>query len=333
MKKEPYKQLTTDDLALLEKLQCFIPHTVFDAHTHMLRDKHLPEGNNIFRIYGTISAERLINDQRVIYKDRKFGALLLPMPSLLYRDHPEIRDDANEWIAAELEKAPTCVGAVYVMPGDTAEQIEAMLTHPRIKGFKCYHQTAVNPEATFLANIGEYLPESAWQVANKYGMSITLHMVKPLALADPENMAYIKEMSTKYPNAKLILAHCARGFAAWTTIESVRELRGISNIYYDLAAICDPATIAEVIRQAGSDHVMWGSDYAIDRACGKPISCGLEFRWLYSHELPENVDLPTSWTVIESLFAFYQASLLLDLTPNEVECIFYKNGMQMYGLM
>ena len=332
MSNHPFVELTPYDLSLLDKLQDFIPDTVFDAHAHLHHVDHMPEGRNLFRDLGTADVTRLLNDQKTIYGNRGFFALLLPTPSLLFRDRPELRDEVNAWMTAELEKAPNCVGAVYVMPGDTVEKIKGMLVHPRIKGFKCYHQTAKTEGSTYLADIGDYLPESAWEVANEYGMSITLHMVKPLALADPENMAYIKSMSAKYPQAKLILAHCARGFAPWTTIETVRQLKGIPNIYYDMAAICDPATMVEVIRQAGSDHVMWGSDYIIDRVHGKPVACSDGFRWLYTHDLPAEVDFPTSLTIIESLFSFYQASLILDLPKEEIKQVFYGAGCQLFGL-
>jgi glutamate-1-semialdehyde 2,1-aminomutase len=207
-----------------------------------------------------------------------------------------------------------------------------MIKHPRIRGFKCYHQSSVTKGPTFLSDVEEYLPETAWQVAEEREMSITIHMVKPHALADEKNMAYFKAMTAKYPHAKLILAHCARGFASWTTVQPVRELRGIPNIYYDMGAICDPATIFELIRQAGPEHVMWGTDYFIDRAHGKPVNCGESFRWLYTHELPDSVNFPVCKTVLEALFAFWQASLMLDMTKSDIEQVFYKTGTDLFGL-
>ena len=183
-----------------------------------------------------------------------------------------------------------------------------------------------------MADIAEYLPEVAWEIANERGLVITLHMVKELSLADPVNLAYIKEKTAQYPNARLILAHCARGFASWTTIETVRQLKGIPNIYYDMAAISEPATMFEVIRQAGVDKVMWGSDYCIDRVRGRAFSCGQTFAWLYEYDLPESVHMPMSLVCLESLFAFYQASLMLDLTKAEIQDIFYNNAIRLLGL-
>jgi len=323
---------TDEDRALLERLQEFIPDKVFDAHAHLHNVKYMPEENNLFQSFGTAGAERFLADQKDLYGDRKVRALLLPTPSLLFNDKPELRQEMCDWMDEELRKAPDCVGALYVMPQDTVEDIEAMLTNPQIRGFKCYHQSAKTAGPTWFAEVGEYLPESAWQIANERGMSITIHMVKDKALSDENNMAYYKEMTAKYPNAKLILAHCARGFASWTTIEAVRELMGIPNIYYDMAAICDAAVMAEVIRQAGPKHVMWGSDYCIDRCHASYMNTGESFRWIYKHELPEGINFPICKMVLESLFSFKKASLMLDLTKDEIEQIFYRTGCQLFGL-
>ena len=323
---------TDADREMLDKLQSFIPDKVFDAHAHLHKVEYCTPGINMFQGYGTADMERLLRDQKELYGERKFRGLILPTPAALFNDRPDLRREMNDWMNEELYKAPDCVGAVYVMPGDTKEEIEAMLKNPQIRGFKCYHQSAKTDGPTWFAEVGQYLPEAAWEVANERGMSITIHMVRPLALSDEKNMAYFKQMCAKYPNAKLILAHCARGFASWTTIEAIREMKGIPNLYYDMAAICDPATMFELIRQAGADHVMWGSDYFIDRAHGKPVNTGESFQWLYLHEIPENVVFPACKTVLESLMCFYLASLMLDLTQEQIEQVFYYTGCELFGL-
>lgn len=323
---------TEEDRAMQRKLQSFIPPKVFDAHAHLHNTAYMPEGINMFRRFGTADAERFLRDQKEIYGERKIRGLLLPTPSVVFNGSPELRKQMNDWLSDELRKVPDCVGAVYVMPDDTKEEIEAMLINPQIRGFKCYHQAAKTDGPTWDARIDQYLPESAWQVADERGMTITLHMVRPEALADDANKAYILEMTARYPNAKLILAHCARGFASWTTIETVRQLKGIPNIYYDMAAICDAATMGELIRQAGVDRVMWGSDYCIDHIHAKPVNVGNSFCWLYRHEMAEGMNFPVCMTVWESLFAFYQASLLLDLSREEIARIFYDNACELFGI-
>jgi glutamate-1-semialdehyde 2,1-aminomutase len=284
----------------------------------------------MFQGYGTADMERLLRDQKELYGDRKFRGLILATPSALFNERPDLRLEMNAWMNEELYKAPDCVGTIYVMPNDTVEDIKSMLTNPQIRGFKCYHQSAKTDGPTWLAEVWQYLPESAWQVADKHGLCITVHLVKDAALSDPDNLAHIKEMTAKYPNAKLILAHCARGFAAWTVIEAARKLNGIDNIYYDTAAVCESSAIFEVIRQAGADHVMWGTDYPIDRSYGKPITCGTKLHWMYKRNMVNPDACPVALVVVESLFAMYQACLMLDATKEDVENIFYNNAVKLF---
>lgn len=322
-----------EDLALLERLQNFIPEKIFDMHAHIHNVEHIEDNPRSLCIrHGTATALGFLEEQKALYGDRLVRGMLIPFPTMNFKT-PGIPDKVNEWFLQQLETVPTCVGEVFVKPGDTREHIESLLVSDRIKGFKCYHITADTDGPTFKANIGEYLPEVAWEIANERGFVITLHMVKELSLADPENLAYIKEKTAQYPNAKLILAHCARGFSSWTTIETVRQLKNIPNLYYDMAAICEPATMYEVIRQAGCDKVMWGSDYCIDRVRGRASSCGLGFAWLYEYDLPKDeIQLPMNLVCLESLFAFYQASIMLDLTRQQIEDIFYNNAIRLLGL-
>ena len=324
---------TQEDKALLERLQGFIPEKIFDMHAHIHNVAHIENNPDSLCIrHGTASAQDFLREQKELYGDRLVRGMLIPFPTMNFKT-PGIPEQVNEWFLQQLETAPTCVGEVFVKPGDTREYMESLLVNPRVKGFKCYHITAATDGPTFKADIGEYLPEVAWEIANERGLVITLHMVKDLSLADPQNLAYIKEKTAQYPNAKLILAHCARGFSSWTTIETVRQLKGIPNLYYDMAAICEPATMYEVIRQAGHDKVMWGSEYCIDRVRGRASSFGISFAWFYDYDFPKDVmQLPMNLGCLESLFAFYQASLMLDLSKGEIQDIFYNKAVRLLGL-
>ena len=325
--------LNKEDLALLARLQSFLPKKVFDAHAHIHNTVHITNSPDSLAVHhGSASAQVFLEEQKLIYGDRQVSGMLLPFPTADFQT-PGIPEEVNRWVLEELKTAPNCVGQVYVKPGDTRQYLESLLVSPQVKGFKCYHFTAQTDGPTTEADIGEYLPEIAWEIANERGMVITLHLVKALSLADPQNMAYILEKTARYPNAKLILAHCARGFSSWTTIEHVRQMKGIPNIYYDLAGITDPATIFETIRQAGHNKVLWGSDYCIDRARCKAVSTSQTFTWLFDRFLAKKeVHLPVSLLCLESLFAFYQASLMLDLTQEQIADIFYNNASTLLEL-
>ena len=320
------------DLSLLQRLQSFIPQNIFDAHAHIYNLEHMPDDPClIYNRYGNAGAARFLKDQKKLYGERKVRAMFIPYPAALHKDKA-LRHEMNRWIIMQLADAPDCVCEIYTTPGDTEEELEAQLVSDRIKGFKCYHLTADCEYPSWQANIGAYLPECAWIVADRHKLCITLHMVKELSLSDPDNLSYIKDMTAKYPHAKLILAHCARGFASWQTIESVRQLKGIPNLYYDMAAITDPATMYELIRQSGCDKVLWGSDYPIDRSHTRTVNTAQGFAWLENCEALEKLGFHCSSLCLESLFAFYQASLMLDATREDIENIFYYNAIRLFDL-
>lgn len=303
-------------------IKSFLPSKIFDAHTHI----GLFSGKNY-------TAKDFILSQKEYFPSAEVlcgNLITFPDPSLVDKNK---RYKSVLFLKEQLDLFPDCCGEIIVLPDDNDEDIESLIIHPNIKGFKCYHCYADRKD-TFNAEIDEYLPESAWRVADKYKMCITLHMVKDAALSDENNLSYIKQMAEKYPNAKLILAHCARGFAAWTVVEAAKELKKYTNIYYDVAAVCESPAIYECIRTAGVKRILWGSDYAISDMNGKCVSFGDGFIWIYENEFNKikTGELSIKRIESESLLALRQACNMLDLTNKDIEDIFYNNASELFRL-
>ena len=329
--------LTQDDKQALALLEDFLPGKIFDMHMHIGSARFSPgmwrPGNSFSRCGETITMERYGSHMGQLFGDREYrGNMIICPDEQMAEAKSENRTVAVQFLAQQLEKYPDCVGELPVGPADTVEELENMLIHPRIIGFKCYHLATGKPDS-FQREIGEYLPESAWQVADQRGLCITLHMVRDLALADPENMAYIKQMAIKYPNAKLILAHAARSFAAWTTMETAEQLAQYPNVYFDLSAVCEPGAIFEIIRKCGHKRVFWGSDYPIAMNRGKCVSIGAGFLWLLNAQLSDCTGdgaFPAYLVGVENLLAVRAACKMLDLDRKAVEDIFYNNAVELF---
>ena len=100
MERRDLTALNEADLRLREKLDAFLPDRIFDAHAHLYRTEALPEGDGLFQLLGTRDIRRLDEDRKKLYGDRRFGALLLMMPSPRYRSEPGLRDRENAWLAS-----------------------------------------------------------------------------------------------------------------------------------------------------------------------------------------------------------------------------------------
>lgn len=324
--------VTEHDKKLLARLDPFIPDKVFDAHSHFCIIPHVTSGVNAFTTFGETSAKRTLEDAKDIYGERAFGALILPAPAPIYNSEPHLRDEYNEWMCGELDVDEKLIGALYVLPDDTEEKLRDMIKHERAKAFAAFFATAKGSDNPSEADFPEYLPETAWVVANERGMAISVHMGHIKGIANDNNVEYVKSMCKKYPNAKLILAHGARGFGSCNIIENAKKLSGIPNLYYDIGGICDAAAIAQMIRCAGADHVLWATDYFVDRVHARPINIGEGFTWIYSHEQPEGMEIPCCMLLLESMFALYQATILLELERVDIEKIFYRNAAELFGV-
>ncbi len=325
------------DSRLIQQMASFLPKQIFDAHAHLYDSSFLPSlfnpDSNIF------CKEKLICSDYMKYQGTLFGPVekihinLISMPDLAMADRQNgLRKASVQFLVNQLEQQPEHVGEVVVLPDDTEDDIESLLIHPSIRGFKCYH-TLAKEKPSWNAKIETYLPESAWRVAHERGLCITLHLVRDQALADSSNNAYIKQKAEKYPNATLILAHAARGFAAWTTLISVSELKSYDNVWFDLSAICEPTAIFAILKHCGYKRVLWGSDFPVSMARGKAISLADSFYWIYKQDLERfQSETPVHATLIgiENLLAVEQACCMLDLGPPEIEDIFYNNARLLF---
>lgn len=328
--------LSPGDKVAVEKLRSFLPERIFDMHMHIASRESAPTvmrvGSMWAQVGEQVDMDSYLRDQGRLFPDAKVvRANMIPMPDVSMKEpNAPCREAATRLVVAQLEKHPECVGQAMVLAGDTRQDIERQLVHPNIRGLKCYHQTAPG-ENTADCTIPQYLPEAAWEVANERGLCITLHLVRRLSLADPENLNYICTMAAKYPNARLILAHAARGFAAWTAVETVGQLAVYPNIYFDLSAVCEVPAICQILKTCGHKRVFWGSDYAISMMRGKCVSVGQDFVWLYGEDLEKWLD--DAYLVgVENLLAVRDACTILDMSREAVEDIFYNNAMEFFGL-
>lgn len=329
---------TQYDFDAAKILNDFLPDKMFDAHAHLYDASFISgmcNGGGAFDMRKRCEVSDYIEDMRPLIGDREIRLNIITTPDASQQAADSVcRKESVEFLVDQLNRFPDHVGEVMVGPDDTVEDLEKMLVHPNIRGFKCYHLLAHN-KPTWNAAIGDYLPESAWEVANKHGLVITLHMVRDKALADPINSEYIVRMAKKYPNAVLILAHAARSFAAWTAVESVEVLKDLDNVWFDFSGICESPAEFQIIRKCGVDRCMWGSDYPISRLAGKAISIADSFYWIGTKDLQTFAGATTFRSGLvgtENLMALRQTCLMLDLGRNDIEKIFYKNAMNLFNL-
>ena len=319
-------EITAADRKLFEqKLGEFMPPNSFDAHAHWYDLRHIDV---------EAAAPEVGHDAMHASMRQWMGGAVLTEG--LFFGYPMRGLDcaaANQFVAEQLQSHPGCRGLMLIRPGDDPAEVEAELLENQFSGFKVYHVFAAR-EDSFHAEQGEFLPEWAWELAHRHGLWITMHMVLPKALSDPRNLAYIQTQCRRHPNARLVLAHAARGFNAAHTADAIDGLRGIDNVFFDTSAVCEPAAFEAILRATGTTRLMYGSDFPVSELRGTALSVGDGFTWLYGHSLDWDAwpyGAP-SLVGIESLLALQQASRTMALTDGDLERIFGGNARQLLGI-
>ena len=312
-------------------LRDFVPPESFDAHAHLYDLRHLipsAKADSLPRC-SAVDHESLVASMRQWMGDHVVQeGLYFPLPTAQLDCTA-----ANRFLAASLRGRNRCRGLMMIRPDDEPADVEAQLLESNFAGFKVYHVFAEREE-TFHATQGEFLPEWAWELADRYSLVIMMHMVLPRALSDPSNQAYIRDHCRQYPAAKLILAHAARGFNARHTVDAAGVLRGLDNVWCDTSAVCEPAAFEAILAACGPTRLLYGSDFPVSELRGRSVSVGDGFFWMYDH----NVEW-SGWkhatpqlVGIESLLALQQACRTMKLIDRDIEKIFGDNARQILGL-
>ncbi len=325
--------VTDSDRELFDReLDSFVPPTIFDAHAHWYRADHFPPEAlpGLVRSGPAVAGSEAF-DQAItaLIPKRRTEGLFFGFPN------PQVDVDAeNQFLFQELRRRPNSRGQMLITPKQDPEFIRETVRGCGLVGLKCYHVYSPR-RPTFDSLIEEFLPEAQVRVAHEEGLSITLHMVRPRALADVANQETIRRYCERYPNMRLILAHAARGFNPHHTILGIESLRGLRNVWFDTSAVTDSGAIEAIINTLGHQRVLYGSDFPVSHLRGRCVGLGDSFLWISS----DNADLEVSYAKLElalvgheSLRTLKIAALSTRLTDSQVEDIFHKNGAQLFGL-
>lgn len=315
------------DVELFEReLRSFVPPNAFDSHAHPYTFAGLFPGQS-----PPTPGDAEVGIDVYMRETRKWMGDRCPTDGLFFPVPIRGGEVAsqNQFLAGELKRHPGSRGLMLVTPQDDPAAVERMVKDVGFLGFKVYHIYANRPD-TFNADTGEFVSDWMWEIANRHGLCILLHMVRPRALMDEGNQSYIQQHCRRYPNARLILAHAARGFCARHTVHGIDCLRGLDNVFFDTSAICEAAPFEAIMRVMGVERLMFAMDFPVSQFRGRCSSLGDSFFWMYENNVdwgddPKGAARPTL-IGIESLLALQTACRQRGLGDADVERLFCSNA-------
>lgn len=326
-------QFTDADRTFVERhIAPYLPDKIFDAHAHLFCHAHYPAGMLPPTLIGTPTEIGMQVYREYIEwlhpHQRTRGGLFF---GLAFRGDRAAND---AYVAQEVRQGQAdgfaAYGQMLIAPEMDAEYVRQQVRRHGFVGLKPYHLMARPDGPTFLAPIEEYLTEDHVRIAHEEGLTITLHMVRDRAMADPANQATIRRYCERYPNMRLILAHAARGFNPWHTIEGIGSLQGLPNVWCDTSAVTEAGAFEAIVETLGHQRLLYGTDFYVSHLRGRCIAIGDSFHWLYAEEMgleEKHVTLQPVLIGLESLRSLILAFHRLKLTDGQIEDIFYNNAV------
>ncbi|MBV7333318.1 amidohydrolase [Chloroflexi bacterium TSY] len=315
-------------------IEPYLPDRIFDAHAHLFCHAHYTPETMPSNLVDTPPEIGLDVYHELIEwihpKGRTLGGLFFGLAFL------GERIDNNDFVAQEVNQSPSdfaAYGQMIIDPGMDPDYVRQEVERHGFVGLKPYHLMAQVEGPTFRAPIEAYLPEAHIQVAHELGLTVTLHMVRDRAMADPANQATIRHYCETYPNMRLILAHAARGFNPWHTIEGIDSLAGLDNVWCDTSAVTEAGAFEAIVDTLGHKQLLYGTDFHVSHLRGRCVAIGDSFHWLYAEEMDleeKHINLRPVLIGLESLRSLILALHRLKLSDQQIEDVFYGNGAELF---
>ena len=321
-----------DQIIWDEDLEDFVPERIFDAHTHLRTDAHLPKDQPVYGKSVVYDLPTMVEWNKRIFPNRRIEYLALgnPRPGIDIAAH-------NQWMFDQMKAERNYRMHRLVMPECTADQIRADVEEYGFTGLKPYRFFSVTGGPN-QCRIHEFLTHEQMELANELGLWVTMHLSRFHGCADEHNLRDLEEYtSRRYPNIKWILAHCARAFTYWPMPLAIERLREMPNIWYDCSAVCD--VMPHYTLYKGEDHhrILFGTDnLGAGSFHGRYVAMG---RFWYQFETPKyatqdviHCDHRPTLAVYDQLLCMKHAAQLAELSDSQIEDIFYNNARSAFGL-
>jgi glutamate-1-semialdehyde 2,1-aminomutase len=306
-----------------------IPERVIDSIAHLYRKSDIGVQGPVYNDGPDVVGVDVWNDwmDLLLGGSKKISALFVAPPT----EKKEQIDAANAFVVDELKTVPHARGLVLVAPDSNRDRLENILENTQIRGVKTFC-TYCDYVPDFEAPLEAFLPEWIWQTANDHKLVLLIFLMKKAALNAPENFGYLLTMCQRYPNARVLLGHGARGFCAHNTVSGIKHLAGLKNIYVDCSNICEPLALISAMRVLGPERLLFASDFPLSQTRGKATTVGDGFVWMtnrnFNWDSYSYVCNPTLIGV-ESLRNLFDVCDIERLSRADVEKIFSQNAEEM----
>lgn len=240
-----------------------LPDKIVDMHLHITTDEICrntkPDMTDWAAQCGSVMT---INDyeaySKVFYPGKKLYINALPSVT-----KGVDADMGNEYIASLKRSGRARFGCMLTDPSWSAEYTERVLLEGNFDGYKPYPDFIAGKKSVDIGMF-DFINRGQFEVLNKLKKAMVLHLPRAGRFPDDKNIKELTTIKEKYPDIKLIIAHCGRSYAINVIKEAHRKLGSMLNeFYYDIAAVLNPAVLRYMLENVSHDRIMYGTDLPV----------------------------------------------------------------------
>ncbi len=332
-----------DKKVYAEELRDFLPDKILDVHTHVWLNSNIPaaelaaeEADNRcvkwpWLVAKDDSLEDLQETYRLLFPGKDVSALMFTSRGGWEKNNAYVSDASRRsgWPAL-----------YYSHPEESADEVEEKIRSGGFLGLKSYLDFAPSYIPASEIRIFDFFPKHQLARMNEMGAIVMLHIPRNGRLKDPVNLEQILEIKREFPRVRLIIAHIGRAYTPDDIGNAFTDyLDKVPDLMYDFSANCCDAAITEVLKHAGPEHVMYGTDMPILRMrTHRIIENGTYINLIppglygdpsqdsHLREVSPAEAEKITFFVYEELLAFKRSAQALGLTKADVENVMYHNA-------
>lgn len=322
-----------------EELAPWLPEEIIDIHVHVCLDSQLTRPFSAERRAAMwpldIGLEQSWETLRATYAALfpKQRVTALAFGSVL----KEIDIDATNRYIMDGTRDPSNLakGLFVSSPEMSVGTLEEALSMGFL-GIKPYPDLA--PRDTDEVSIYEFLPHEHLQAMNRLKGIVILHIPRKGRLSDPDNIRELLEISDRYPDIRLIVAHIGRAYCMPTAEPGLLPFADRPNVLFDTAAHLNADVFQYALEMVGPDRLLFGTDLPVTLMRGMREHVGNQYinytdgpyGWNKVRKSPEE-EANYTFFIYEELKALIEAVKRAGLGKDAFRKIMYTNSLGVMG--
>jgi uncharacterized protein len=270
--------------------------------------------------------ERLAEDGRMLFPDRPYNAVCFGYPTPAADISRE-----NAYVAqagARRGFFPLLLAGNGLMP---VAEIEKAVREQGFFGYKVFLNWYGDDYAD--VRVQEMVGAAELRLANELGLIVLLHVPGARRLADPRVQEGVREWASRYPNLRIVLAHCGRAYHPDEMAQGIGGIADLKNVYLDSSMVMEPQVLQLVLNSIDSSRLLFGTDLPVAAMRGRRVYVLDHWVDVVLEGYPPSGyrvasdGIRATFMAWEIVLAIKRAAQMANLPDGRLRSIFYDNGI------